>query len=227
MSPHAGRMLLIQIVPIIMAVIGKGRIKPTGCEDKAELAADCVAQAARMVDSAERAGKVVVPNSIAHYAVQALKSGRRSTTASRTDVMSSGACLDRRVEMTSLDEPVDSDGDDTQEVSLHDLLAGDGESPDMAAGRRLDWEDVMPTFDRRCRAVLRETAEGYGTGELARKHGVSAPRIVQIRREAGEGIREVWGDEAGSAVREPDWARHVRSTRTTRSSRRVRAMAGC
>jgi hypothetical protein len=69
--------------------------------------------------------------------------------------------------MTSLDAPVESDVDDAQsEMSRHDLLAGDGESADVAAGRRLDWEDVLPTFDSRCQSILTETAEGYGTCEF-------------------------------------------------------------
>jgi hypothetical protein len=219
--------LLEQVMPLIRAAIGKGVAQPVGCEDKAELVQDCIAQAAAMIEGSEKAGKELHPNSVVWYAVQSIKSGRRSTCITRTDAMSSGAFLDKHVEMSSLDAPVESDGDDAQEVSLHDLLAGDGESADVAAGRRLDWEDVLPTFDSRCQAVLRETAEGYGTGELARKHGVSAPRIVQIRREAGEGIREVWGEDAGSAMCEPGWQRHVRSNRMTRSSRRVRAMACC
>ena len=225
MSPYAGMILLEQVMPLIRAAIGRGIAQPVGCEDIAELVQDGIAQAAAMIEGSEKAGKELHPKSVAWYAVQSIKSGRRSTCITRTDAMAPGTYLDKRVELSSLDAPVESD-DDTQEMSLHDLLAGDGESADVAAGRRLDWEDVLPTFDDRCQSILRETAEGYRTGELARKHGVSAPRIVQIRREAGEGIREAWGNDAGSAMSEPDWQRHVRSARTTRSSRRVRFMAG-
>jgi hypothetical protein len=227
MSPEAGLLLVDEIVPRILAAVGRGSVKPVGSEDREEVAADCVAMAAGMLDSAEAAGKPLYAASIAHYALQSAKTGRRSTCTTRTDVMAPGTHLDKLVEMTSLDAPVDSDGDDAQEMSLHDLLAGDGESPDMAAGRRLDWEDVMPTFDSRCQSILRETAQGYGTGELAKKHGVSAPRIVQIRREAGDGIRDAWGEDAGCADRETDWQRHVRSNRSTRSCRRVRRLEHC
>lgn len=225
MSPYAGMILLEQVMPLIRAAMGKGVAQPVGCEDIAELVQVGIAQAAAMLEGSEKAKKELHP--IAWP-------GSRSSPSSLGGVrpVSPGPMpwrqerIWKRVELSSLDAPVESDGDDAQsDMSLHDLLAGDGESPDVAAGRRLDWAQVMPTFDSRCQAVLRETAEVYGTGELAKKHGVSAPRIVQIRREAADGNREAWREEAERAVREPDWQRQVRSTRTTRSSRRLRCMA--
>jgi hypothetical protein len=183
-------------MPLIQAAIGKGVAKSVGCEDSTELTQDALAQAAAMIESSEKKGKDLNPRSTAWFAVRAVKSGRRSTCTNRTDAMSPGALLDQRVALDSMDAPLngEADGDDPHtETSLHDMLTSDVEPADVAAGRRLDWEEVIPAFDGRCLEILEATAEGYGTGEIASKHGVSAPRIVEIRREAADRVRESLG----------------------------------
>jgi hypothetical protein len=46
--------------------------------------------AARMLEKLENNGQPLMPHSVAYYTLQRLKSGRRSYTAGRTDVLSPG-----------------------------------------------------------------------------------------------------------------------------------------
>lgn len=123
MTITAGLMLLREISPLIQAAIARGAVKTIGAEDPEELAAEGVAMAARCLDSAERKGKVVAPNSLAYYAIQSLKSGRRFGSAGRTDAMSAAVQMDGMVTMASMDAGLGDDADG-QEVTFHDLLAG-------------------------------------------------------------------------------------------------------
>ena len=81
-------------------------VRPVGCEDLAELVQDGTAIAAKMLHSAEAQGKQVSAGNIAYYAVQHLKSGRRSTGYHKTDPLHDGAQLCGRSRMHSLDEAV-------------------------------------------------------------------------------------------------------------------------
>lgn len=89
MSPYAGS-LLLQIMPLIKTTVMR-TIKPVGCEDHEEIVQDATAMTADMLDSCERKGKALMPKSVAFYAVQAAKSGRRSTYGGRMDAFSAAA----------------------------------------------------------------------------------------------------------------------------------------
>src|SRR5450759_2293731 len=104
MSPYAGS-LLLQIMPLIKATVMR-TIKPVGCEDHQEIVQDATVMAADMLDSCERKGKALIPKSVAYYAVQAAKSGRRSTYAGRSDAFSYAAHKDGRAVLVSMDEPM-------------------------------------------------------------------------------------------------------------------------
>ncbi len=81
MTATAGLLLMNAVLPLIEGAIAKGAVKAIGSEDREELTADGCAIAARILDSAERKGKDLSPNSIAHYTLQSLKSGRRAGSA--------------------------------------------------------------------------------------------------------------------------------------------------
>jgi hypothetical protein len=215
MTAAAGAVFMTSIVPIIEAAIGRGLVRPVGSEDREELIADCTAQAAAMLDSAERAGKEIIPKSIAHYAIQSVKSGRRFGSAGRTDAMSPGAALDGAVCMRSLDEPVGGGEDDPDsEFSLHDLLAGPGEDVDRAAARSIDWESLEEHLDDRKRMVLHEVVSGYGTSETASKLAVSPPRVIQLRRQCAVLVRDMFGDAALQDCLQPSaWRAGLRASR--------------
>jgi len=210
----AGEIFLTSVLPIIKAAIGRGAVRPVGAEDVAELTADCVAIAARMFHAAEAAGKEVKPRSVAHFALQTAKAGRRFGNASRTDVMSAAAALDGVVHMCSLDEPVGA-GDDTEsEYTLHDLLGGHGEDVDRAAARVIDWGELESRLDDRKRMVLRDTAMGIGPAETANKLAVSAPYVVSLKRDCARLVRETWGEDALlDSVQPSAWRAELRASR--------------
>jgi len=87
-----GDMLVRDVVPRLRAAASS--VAAIGHEDREELVADMTANAAAMIDSAERAGKKFSAGNIAFYTTRAARSGRRSTGSSRSDVLSPGAQLD-------------------------------------------------------------------------------------------------------------------------------------
>ncbi len=98
MSPQAGWLLVNEIVPRLKSSISTS-VRPVGCEDMAELVQDGTAIAAKMLHSAEAQGKLVSAGNIAYYAVQHLKSGRRSTGYHKTDPLHAAAQLSGRSRM--------------------------------------------------------------------------------------------------------------------------------
>ncbi|MFC1452198.1 hypothetical protein ACFLSJ_02490 [Verrucomicrobiota bacterium] len=215
MTANAGLLLVNRIMPLIAGAIAKGAVRATGCEDLEELRAEGCALVAALLESAERRGKEVPPQSVAYYAVEGLKRGRRSGYSGTADVMSPGATLFGRVNLCSIDAPVTALTEDpNQEMTLHDTLACSGETSDMAAARHLDWEMVSHRLDQRRNAVVADVATGYGTGEIAERLDVSAPRVVQIKRDIGATVYELWGPTAlTDVIREPAWQQHVRAGR--------------
>ena len=63
MSPKAGQILLDNVRPIIRASLARGAVKTVGCEDLQDLEQDALVQAANMIESAEQAGKDLMPAS--------------------------------------------------------------------------------------------------------------------------------------------------------------------
>ena len=181
--------------------------------------------AATMLDSLERKGRVVPPQSIAYYTLQALRSGRRSGYAGRMDAMCPAASLDRAVHVRSMDEVLGVDPEyPDHDLTFHDMLSSGGESADISAGRKIDWDEALLQMDDRMRGVLEGPAEGVGTGEMAMRYCVSPPRICQVREAAGERIQEAWGgDPVKDATAEAKWNRHVRSYAQRHACRAERA----
>lgn len=212
---------MTDIMPLIAAAVARGAVRPTGCEDQQELQAEGMALAAQMLDSAEARGKTPKAGSVAFYALQALKSGRRSGYAGRRDAMCPGAALDGAVSLRSLDAGLgfSDDNDDDHEVTLHDVLVDDdGDDVDVRAARHLDWGAVV--VDARRHAVLRESAQGYGTSEIAEHLGVSAPRVVQLRHSCAREIEEAWGAWGLRDATTPTmWRQGLRAARERRAGR--------
>jgi len=224
MSPAAGQLLISAIAPILAKILPRA-VRPVGAEDMSELRQDALAQAAAILHAAERRGKTMPAQSVAYYVIKRVRSGRRSTGSSRTDVLAPGTRLQGRAAVESLDAPIES-GTDGDDPTLHDLLADQRDDTDTAAARRMDWDLVTNALDDRRRAVLKATAEGYGTGEIAARYGVSAPRICQVRESIGRYIENAWGtDVMADAVREPGWKAGLRAEAERRIGRYERAHA--
>jgi hypothetical protein len=227
MTATAGLLLTDHILPLIASAIARGAVKPVGTDDVEELQAEGIALAAALLDSAEARGKQVSASSVAFYALQGLKSGRRSGYAGRADAMSAAAILDGAVHIRSMDAAMQPDEDDPdQDLTLHDLIAASNEDPATEAGRNVDWDTALDTMDDRMRGVLAGTAEGVGTGEMALRYRVSPPRICQVREAAGDKIQAVWGgNPIKDATRQAAWTKHVRTYAQRRACRAERAAA--
>lgn len=211
MSPEAGELLLDRIVPIIAATV-PAKVKTVGSEDHAELVQDCIASAAQMIDAAEANGKPLIPQSIAYYAIQRTKSGRRVMSAGRTDAMASATALDGNAHVESMDQPLQDERCEDGHFTLHDCLADPTDDTAQRAGRACDWSEFERHCDDREQAVLRAIVEGRKMNKVAKRFRISAPRICQIQREIGNRIADLWGVNALSdAISEPNWRSGMRA----------------
>jgi hypothetical protein len=120
MSPEMGNLLIDEVVPRLRAALPS--VPFVGHEDREEVLADMTANAAKMMDSAEKAGKKFSAGNVAYFASRAARSGRRSTWSGRTDVMSAAASLDRSVRFEHLDG--DPDGGRSTRQPRADLCDG-------------------------------------------------------------------------------------------------------
>lgn len=221
MSPKAGQMLLDNVKPIIHAVIGKGKVKSFGSEDAEELESDAVAQAAAMIESAEREGKELAPNSVAYYALRNLQSGRRFG-CNAGDIMSPALLLQGKVKgLESLDAPIGNGDDDSdEEPTLMDFLATRGEDPGIASAREIDWSSATDTLENRELEILGATAAGRLGTEIAARFRVCTPRITQIKHAIGEKLRYTLGDDVlSTCVCETEWQGGLRAYREKNACR--------
>lgn len=213
MSPIASQMLLDEILPLLTRTIPH-TVYPSAGEDSAELVQDAVASAAEMLEAVEQAGKLPIPSSIAYYSIQRLKTGRRSYSASTTDVLSPMAQRCQGFSVTSLDAPVQGHAadDDGEGQCFGDLLVGRNDDPAAEACRRLDWDQFMKTQDTRCRSIIRQLAAGRPLKAVAAKYGISGARITQIKDEIGRDLRHAMGDDIlAEVMAEPQWRRDLRA----------------
>ena len=210
MSPRAGQMLVDEIMPILQGVVPSS-VRVVGCEDSEELVQDALAIAAMMLQALEDAGRQVIPaKSVAFYAIQRLKCGRRSYTAGRTDALAPGAQLDARCVVVSFESSVAmEDGDD---LTLGESLTCRGDDPAMVAGRAVDWDELERALGDRKRTVVQALHLGHGTGWIAKALKVSNPRVTQIKREIADVILERWGSDVLQDVdSEPLWHSSLRA----------------
>ena len=142
------------------------------------------------------------------------------------DVMCPAVQLDHRVALKSMDETIGQDMEQDQDITLHDCLAGHGESADQVAARHLDWPMVAERLNCRESYVVQGTALETPGIKMARRLRVSTPRITQIKREVSRKIREAWGEDAlQDAVREPVWHSQMRAHSERRACRAERRVA--
>jgi len=211
MSPHAGFVLIDQIVPRLRSAIPHC-VRPVGGEDAEELVQDAIVVAAQMLDRLEQTGKKVTPGNIAYYTILHMKSGRRSTSAGRTDVMSSGGQLDGKSCVLSLEMEVGFDEEINEPVRLGEFLSCSQDDPSMAAGRNMDWEEFIDTHDERYRHILQDIGEGRTVKDTAKTCGAGYSRIYQLKQKLAKEVREFLGEEAiADAVHVPQWRGNIRA----------------
>ena len=205
MSPAAQELFMREIAPMLIATVPRV-VMAVGAEDADELVQDALVSACQAVHQLEKNKRPIVPRSVAYYTLQRLKSGRRSTGAGRTDVMSPGCQLDGRSRVTSLDQPIHSDDDEG--FTLGDVLGNSRDDPCQAATRSADWGEFMAMLDGPQRYIVQATAQGERVMDQAASLGVSPPAVCQRRDTIAKRARSFWGDavleDAGSM---PLWRR--------------------
>ncbi len=147
---------------------------------------------------------------IAHYAIEHMKSGRRSVRSSKVDVMAPGTQVSGRTRVVSLEELVPTEGADNETFTLGDVLSSDREDPAMIATRRLDWQSFCQTQPTRSRAILKSAALGEPLTKVAKKHRVSRSTIQMNKQTLAEEIRAYMGaDILQQATRPPLWKHNL------------------
>ena len=221
-----GVVLVSQVMPILAGAIARGAVQPVGAEDIPELTSEGCALAAAALESLESRDKQVAANSVAFYALQRLKSGRRSCGGGATDVMSAGAALCGRARLASMDEPAGRDDAGEGGMTLHELLAAQEEGPDEIAARDLDWAELAAGLGPKQLGVVRGVARGESGMTMAAALGVSSPRITQIKGEVAGQIRSRWGEGCiAASCRPPAWRRDINAGRERRAARYARSRA--
>jgi len=159
-------------------------------------------------------GKQVTPGNVAYYCLLHLRSGRRSYSGGRTDVMGSGTQLDHSSMVLSFEEEVGFDPDLGEPITLGELLTTEADDPAMTAARRIDWTDFMDTHDHRFEAIIDATATGQTMEPVARRYGCSLSTISSLKRRLSAELQEAFGEDILLEVgRRPEWQSSIRVER--------------
>ena len=208
MSPEAGFTLVQEVAPRLRAIMPS--IKPVGAEDTEELLQDAIAVAAKMLHDLEARGKQVTPGNVVYYTVLHMKSGRRSYSAGRTDVMNPGTQLDGTSMVLSLEEPAGIDPETGEEIPLGDLLSGHGDDPSMTASRTIDWEAFLAERNPRYAGLVCDLAQGKNAMESSKRQRLSYFQVRQLKENLAQDLREFMGEEAlADAMRIPAWRGNI------------------
>lgn len=187
------------------AVVGQVAVQ-FGGEDAEDLRQDAMLLALREVNRLADEGRTESPASIAFYAIQRIKSGRRSYGASSVDVYAAGTQLAGRARLESTGLATDDNGE-VFEAQIVDLVASRSDVATEAA-RRIDWEAFLVSLSPMERAFLVAVAQGARTTDLAAAAGVSLPAITKRKRALAARLRKEWGDEVLAMIGQPPvWVR--------------------
>ena len=131
------------------------------------------------------------PATLAAFAVRAVQAGRRVTGSEPSqDVLSVTAKLRHGVRVVRLPESIDRASQAWKEG-----LADNGRTPpDEQAAFRLDFPAWLATRTERDRRLIADLTVGERTGDVARKYGLSAGRVSQLRRAFCEDWARFCGD---------------------------------
>ena len=186
-----------------------------GSEDPEELIGDATLHAARILHSAEVRNKTVSASSIAYYAIEHTRSGRRSCGNSCTDVMSAATQLQSRSRLESLETVVAEAQETGGEIYLlHDVLSSEAEDPGTKAARKMDWESFMASLSPRDQAIIQCMIEGTQGPAIARKLGVCSSTIHHRKKSLAAKILEFMGVDILIEVRKsPRWKDDLMTSR--------------
>ena len=212
MSPQAGLVLMEEIAPRLRSVIPG--VRKVGAEDDEELLQDGLTMAAEMLHNLENRGKSVTPGNVAYYCLLHLRSGRRSYSGGRTDVMNSSTQLDHSSMVLSLEEEVGYDEEIGAPITLGELLTTEADDPATTAGRNLDWSEFIESHDHRFEAIIDATATGQTMEPVARRYGCSLSTISTLKRRLSVELQESFGKDILLEVgRRPEWQSSIQVER--------------
>ena len=217
MSPMMDDMLVHEVVPRLRAVART--IPKIGCEDDEEIIQDATLMAARMMDSAEKAGQKFTAGNMAYYATKAARSGRRSYYSGRCDVMSPGCQIDGKARQESLDDEVEFDIGDPG--TLHDVITpfgtDDRESdPAEEAARNLDWQSFLAAHPPRHRAAILVLVDGGTMREAGKLFGIGDSAAAKLKRRIANDLVEFFGLDVIRRLLDgcrPGWESDLRQSR--------------
>ena len=210
-------MLVNEVVPRLR---NAARFIPKiGHEDDEEIAQDATLMAARMMDSAEKAGHPITAGNASYYATKAARSGRRSYYTGRSDVMSPGCQIDGKARHDWLDDEVEFESGESG--TLHDVVAPrgyQGEEPDPAeeAARNLDWEMFLASHPPRHRIAILVLAEGGTMREAGKRCGLKDSAALSLKRRIGQDLIEFFGEDVIRRLLDgtrPGWESDLRMSR--------------
>ncbi len=217
MSPILEEMLVCEVVPRLRNAARS--IPKVGCEDDEEIAQDATLMAARMMDSAEKAGKTFTAGNMSYYAAKAARSGRRSYYTGRSDVMSPGCQIDGKARHDWLDREVEFESGDSG--TLHDVvqpLEFDGQESDPAedAARNLDWESFLAAHPPRHRTAILVLVGGGTMREAGKRCGLKDSAALVLKRRIAADLIEFFGEDVIRRLLEgtrPGWESDLRMSR--------------
>ena len=181
MSPMMEEMLVGEVVPRLR--VAARSIPKIGSEDDEEIVQDATLMAARMMDSAEKAGQPFTAGNVAYYAARAARSGRRSYYTGRSDVFSPGCQIDGRARHESLDEEIELES--TEVGTLHDVIVpfnGHESDPAEEAARNIDWAEFLAMHPPRHRRAIQVLVAGGTMREAGKRCGIRDSTAHKLKR---------------------------------------------
>ena len=214
MSPRAGWLLVNEIVPRLRSTVPLVA-HCVGAEDPEELIGDATLHAARILHSAEQRGKTVSASSVAFYAIEHTRSGRRSCGNSASDVHGAATQLKGRSRLESMEQVVASNEECGGEIwELHDVLSSDAEDPGTKAARKMDWSEFALALTERERAVIDCIVEGRSLRHAAKRFRVCDSTMQGDKRNLAVKIQTFFGSDILIEVRRsPRWKDDLMTSR--------------
>jgi hypothetical protein len=217
MSPMLNEMLVNEVVPRLRNSVHT--VPKVGHEDDEEIVQDATLMAARMMDSAEKAGQKFTAGNMAWYAAKAARSGRRSYYTGRSDVMSPGCQIDGKARHEWLDDEIELEFGDVG--SLHDVIVPpgyQGQEPDPAeeAARNLDWEAFLASHPPRHRAAIMVLVSGGTMREAGKRCGLKDSGAFNLKRRIAADLIEFFGEDVIRRLlngAKPGWESDLRTER--------------
>jgi hypothetical protein len=210
-------MLVYEVVPRLRGTVRS--VPKVGHEYDEEIIQDSTLMAARMMDSAEKAGRKFGGSNMAYYATKAARSGRRSYYSGRSDVMSPGCQIDGKARHASLDDEIEMEFGDVG--SLHEVIGShpyQGQEPDPAeeAARNLDWESFLASSPTRHRTAILVLVEGGTMREAGKRCGLKDSAALNLKRRIAADLIEFFGEDVIQRLIDgmrPGWESDLRMSR--------------